>query len=147
MNFLHDPDRELLIRQILTARTLQQIGVARTALRRWRERYPDDWSILDAGEQMSHTEEALLEGDSLDGKPLSWTEWQWLEYQVMGARALPEIQEARSALRQWAEQHPGETKPDLLEALFFLLDVVEDEQSGKSGSSVQTERELAGQAV
>ena len=147
MNFLDNPQREVLVRQILRARTLPEVHAAQTALRAWRVRYPDDWGILDAGEQVSLIQDALLEDDSLPGKSPSWTEWQRLEYEVMGARTLPAIAAARQALHQWAERHPGETKPDYLEALFFLLDVVEDEQSGKRSSLGQSARELVGQAV
>ena len=147
MNFLNDPQREVLIRQALRARTLPEVHAAQTALRQWHVRYPDDWGILDAGEQLSLMEDALLEDDSPPGKSPSWTEWQQLEYEVIGARSLPEIRQARHALRQWMEQHPNEVKPDLLEMLFLLLDVVEEEQTGEGRSQSQREREPAGQVA
>ena len=146
MNFLDDPQRELLVSQILSARTLSEVEEALTALHQWRERYPDDWGILDAGEQLSHFHDALLEGYSPFVKPASWTEWQWLEYQVIGARTLPDIQDARYALKQWTEHHPGEVEPDKLEMLFLLLNVVEETHANEKAEPME-KRELAGQRV
>lgn len=146
MNFLDDPQRELLISQILSARTLPEVEAAQAALRQWHQRYPDDWGILDGGEELSHFHDALLEGYLPFVKPASWTEWQWLEYQAIGARTLPDIQDARCALRQWIEEHPNETEPDLLEMLFLLLDVVEEQLGGK-GAEHMEKRELVGQRV
>jgi len=98
MNYQDNPEREHLTRQILSADTLPEVHAAQAALRLWRERYPEDWGILDAGEQLSLIEDALLEDDSPPGQSPSWTEWQRLEYQVIGARTLPEITAARPAL-------------------------------------------------
>ncbi len=147
MNFLSDPGRKILVEQILDVQTPQQVHDARAALRAWRERYPEDWGILDAGEELSHFEDAVAAGEPLFGLPSSWTEWQRLEYKVMGARTLPAIQSARAALRQWAAQHPSEPEPGYLEMLFLLLDVVEEQQSGKSEPQARPEREPAGQAA
>lgn len=74
------------------------------------------------------------------------TEWQWPEHEIIGARTLPAVQDARCALRQWTEEHPNETEPDLLEALFLLLDVVE-KRIGKGAQEVQSRRELVGQGA
>ena len=152
MNFLDDPRREPLINQILSARTLPEVEAAQVALRAWHQRYPDDWGILDGGEQLSHFHDALLEGYVPFSKPVSWTEWQWVECQAMGARTLPDIHDSRHALTEWTERHSDETMPETLETLFLLLDVVE-EQIGRDGQEsngtrdVKTQRELAGQAV
>lgn len=147
MGYKDNPERERLTRQILSAITLPEVLAAKAALRRWREQYPEDWGILDAGEELSVLEDALLEDDSLPGQSPSWTEWQRLEYQVIGARSLPEIAVARPALRRWVEYHPGETDADLLEMLFLLLDVVEESQGGSVPADTQGTRELAGQAA
>jgi len=147
MNHQGDPERERLTRQILSATTLPEVHAAQEALRRWREKYPEDWGILDAGEQLSLIKDALLEDDSPPGQSPSWTEWQRLEYQVIGARSLPEIAAARPALRHWVEHHPGQPNPDLLEMLFLLLDVVEESQGRNVHADVQETRELAGQTA
>lgn len=42
MNFLDDPEREVLIHQILRADTLPEVYAAQAALRQWRQRYPED---------------------------------------------------------------------------------------------------------
>ena len=126
MDYLNNPERERLTRQILSAITLPEVHAAQEALRRWREQHPEDWGILDAGEQLSLIKDALLEDDSPPGQSPSWTEWQRLEYQVIGARSLAEIAAARPALRHWVEHHPGEADDELLEMLFLLLDVVEE---------------------
>ena len=106
MKFLDDPEREVLIRQMLRANTLPKVYAAQAALRQWHQRYPEDWGILDGGEQLSLIEDALLEDDSPPGQSLSWTEWQRLEYRVMDARTPPEIAEARRALNDWRENLP-----------------------------------------
>ena len=147
MNFQNSPERERLTRQILSADTLPEVHAAQAALRHWRERYPDDWGILDAGEQLSLIEDALVEDDSPPGQSPSWTEWQRLEYQVIGARTLPEIAAARPALRQWLKRHPEQQGDEVLETLFLLLDVVEESQGGAGLADEQEKRELAGQAV
>ncbi len=147
MNYQDNPERERLTRQILSADTLPEVHAAQTALRLWRERYPEDWGILDAGEQLSLIKDALLEDDSPPGQSPSWTEWQRLEYQVIGARTLPEIAAARPALRRWVEAHPGQPDADLVEMLFLLLDVVEESQSEDSFTNKPELRELAGQTA
>ena len=147
MDYSNNPARLLLIQQINCADTLAEVHAAQDALRLWRHQHPEDLGIWDAGEELSLLEDALLEDDSPPGKSPSWTVWQQLEYEVMGAQTLPAIAAARHALHQWAERHPGETAPDLLESLFFLLDVVEDEQSGKRSSLGQSARELVSQAI
>lgn len=147
MNYQDNPEREHLTRQILSADTLLEVHAAQAALRLWRERYPEDWGILDAGEQLSLIEDALLEDDSPPGQSPSWTEWQRLEYQVIGARTLPEIAAARPALRHWVENRPGQPNDALLETLFLLLDVVEESQSGGSLADKSEIRELTSQAI
>ena len=147
MNYQDNPERDRLTRQILSADTLPEIHAAQAALRLWRERYPEDWGILDAGEQLSLIKDALLEDDSPPGQSPSWTERQRLEYQVIGARTLPKIAAARPALRQWAERHPEHGQDELLETLFLLLDVVEESQGGGPFADKQEARELVGQAV
>lgn len=146
MNYQDNPERERLTQQILSADTLPEVHAAQAALRRWRERYPEDWGILDAGEQLSLIEDALLEDDSPPGQSPSWTAWQRLEYQVMGARTLPEIAVARHALRQWVEHNPGQQEDELLEMLFLLLDVVEERAGEAALADKQKTRELTGQA-
>lgn len=83
MKFLDASRHELLINQILSARTLPEAEAAQAALRRWWVRSPDDWGILDGGEHLSPFHDALLEGYIPFVKAASWTEWQWLEYQAM----------------------------------------------------------------
>ena len=83
MPFLDNPQRETLITQILSARTLPEVEAAQAALCAWRQRYPNDWGILDGGEQLSHFHDTSLEDYVPFVKPPSWTEWQWLEYEVM----------------------------------------------------------------
>ena len=144
MDFLTDPDRDVLIRQILRAKTLPEVHAAQSALRLWRQRYPDDWGILDGGEELSLIEDALLEDDSPPGQSPSWTEWQCLEYRVMDARTLPEIAEARRALNDWREKHPNATLPSIFDTLIMLLDVVEEQLMGAKSTAVRP-RELAGQ--
>ena len=62
---------------------LPEVEAAQAALCAWRQRCPNDWGILDGGEQLSHFHDAFLEGYIPFVKPASWTEWQWLEYQAM----------------------------------------------------------------
>ena len=126
MNFVNEPARVHLIRQIRNVETLAEVRAAQTALRQWCQEHPQDQGILDAGEELSLLVDALLEDDSPPGQSPSWTEWQRLEYQVIGARSLPEIAVARPALRRWVEDHPGQPDADLMETLFLLLDVVEE---------------------
>ena len=147
MNYQDNPQREGLTRQILSATTLPEVHAAQEVLRRWREQHPEDWGILDAGEQLSLIEDALLEDDSPPGQSPSWTEWQRLEYQVIGARSLPEIAAVRPALHHWVEHHPGQPDAALLEMLFLMLDVVEESQGGGVPADKQETRELAGQAA
>ena len=133
MDYRNNPEREQLTRQILSADTLPEVHAATVALRSWRKRYPEDWGILDAGEQLSLIHDALLEDDSPPGQSPSWSEWQRLEYHAMGARTLPEIAPARLALRQW-EEHPAEPeKEEIVETLLLLLDVVEESLTAKQG--------------
>jgi hypothetical protein len=126
MDFRDDPSRATLIRQIRSADTFSDVHAAQVALRVWRKRYPEDWGILDAGEQLSLIHDALLEDDSPPGQSPSWTEWQRLEYQAMGARTLPEITAARHSLRQWQEYPAEPEKEELVETLLLLLDFVEE---------------------
>ena len=100
---------------------------------------------LDAGEELSLLEDALMEDDSPPGMSPSWTEWQRLEYQVMGARTLPNIHAARYALRHWVERHPEEAKDELVEMLFLLLEVVEERESKSLFVEKPQKRELSGQ--
>ncbi len=146
MDFLTDPARDVLIRQILRACTLPEVHAAQAALRQWRQRYPEDWGILDGGEELSLMEDALLEDDSPPGQSPSWTEWQRLEYRVMDARTLPEITEARRALNDWRENHPDEPLPSIFDTLILLLDVVEEQLVGVVPMAARP-RELAGQLV
>lgn len=127
MDFLDDPARDVLIRQILRAKTLPEVHAAQAALRQWRQRYPDDSGIVDGGEELSLMEDALMEDDSPPGQSPSWTEWQRLEYLVMGSRTLPEISAARSALSDWLEAPSEEIERGYLDTLFLLLDVVEEQ--------------------
>lgn len=147
MDFVNDPARASLVRQIRSVDTLPEVRAAQSALRQWCHQYPQDQGILDAGEELSLIEDALLEDDSPPGQSPSWTEWQRLEYQVIGARTLPQIAAARPALRQWVENHPGQPDADLLEMLFLLLDVVEESQSGGGLADKPEIRELASQAA
>ena len=147
MDLVNDPDRVRLIRQIRNAETLAEVRAAQSALGQWCREHPQDLGILDAGEELSLLVDALLEDDSPPGQSPSWTEWQRLEYQVIGARTLLEIAAARPALRQWVEHHPGQPGADLLETLFLLLDVVEESQSGVGLADKPEKRELAGQAA
>lgn len=147
MDFVNDPARVRLIRQIRNAETLAEVRAAQSSLRQWGQEYPQDRGILDAGEELSLLIDALEEDDSPPGQSPSWTEWQRLEYQVIGARSLPEIAVARPALRHWVEHHPGQPDTDLLETLFLLLDVVEESQGGGASADKQGTRELAGQAT
>ena len=147
MNFMNDPARVCLIRQIRNAETLAEVRAAQSALHEWCQEHPEDKGILNAGEELSLLIDALEEDDSPPGQSPSWTEWQRLEYQVIGARSLPEIAAARPALRHWVEHHPGETNAELLETLFLLLDVVEESQDGGAPTHKQGTRELAGQAA
>ncbi len=147
MDFVNDPARVRLIRQIRNVETLAEVRAAQSALDQWCQEHPQDLGILDAGEELSLLADALLEDDSPPGQSPSWTEWQRLEYQVIGARSLPEIAAARPALRHWVEHHPGQPDADLLETLFLLLDVVEESQGGSGLADKQQTRELAGQAA
>ena len=146
MGYRDDPQREILTRQILAADTLPEVRAAQAALRRWRTHYPNDFNILDAGEQLSLIENALLEQASPGYQPPVRTEWQRLETQVIDAWTVSAITVARRDLRQWAELHPDEIELAYLEILFLLLDVVEDQVSPKPLAQSR-ERELAGQAT
>jgi len=145
MDFVNDPARVDVIRQIRNAETLAEVRAAQSSLRQWCHQHPQDQGILDAGEELSLLEDALMEDDSPPGQSPSWTEWQRLEYQVIGARTLPEIAVARHALRRWVEHNPGQQDDGLVETLFLLLDVVEESQGGGGFPDKQGTRELAGQ--
>lgn len=146
MDYRDDAQREILTRQILNADTLPEVRAAQAALRQWRIRHPDDFNILDAGEQLSLIEDALLEQAAPGYQPPVRTEWQRLETKIIDARTAPAITAARRDLRQWAALRSGEIEPAYLETLFLLLDVVEDQISPKP-SAQSRKRELAGQAA
>jgi hypothetical protein len=141
MDYLNNPARAALIQQTSRVSSLAEVHAAQTALRVWRQQHPEDWGILDAGEELSLLEDAYLEDDSPPGQSPSWTEWQRLEYAVMGARTVPAIISARRDLKQWVQQRPEEVSSEYLDALFMLMEVVE-EQVGESNTSASREREL-----
>lgn len=143
MDFLDDPARDVLILQILRAKTLPEVHAAQAALRQWRQHYPNDWGILDGGEELSLMEDALMEDDSPPGQLPSWTEWQKLEYLVIGARTVPEISAARCALRDWLKAPSEEIESGYVDTLFLLLEVVE-EQVANAHPVEMRPRELAG---
>lgn len=64
MDFVNDPARASLVRQIRSEDTLFEVRAAQSALRRWRHQHPQDQGILDAGEELSLLEDALMEDDS-----------------------------------------------------------------------------------
>ncbi len=92
---------------------------------------------------MSLMEDALMEDDSPPGQSPSWTEWQKLEYLVMGARTVPEISAARCALSDWLEAPSEEIERGYIDTLFLLLDVVEEQEPTERFVEV-SKRELAG---
>ena len=51
--FLHLPERECLLNQVLDARTLAEIDAATHALREWLRRYPEDTGIREGFEGLS----------------------------------------------------------------------------------------------
>jgi len=55
-----DPDRRRLLDQILHATTRDEIGAARAAQRAWLVANPDDFGMLEAGEDLAYAEEALM---------------------------------------------------------------------------------------
>jgi hypothetical protein len=144
MDYRDDPEREILSRQMLSTNTFPEVRAAQAALRQWRIRYPNDFNILDAGEQLSLIEDALLEEASPTYQRPVRSEWQQLETRIIDARTVSAITAARRDLRQWVQQHPEEIQAEYLDTLFMLLEVVEDQVS-ESLSPVQAERELAGQ--
>ena len=131
MDYSNNPARAALIQQISRVRSLAEVHAAQLALRVWRQQHPEDWGILDAGEELSLLEDAYLEDDSPPGQSPAWTEWQRLEYAVMGARTVSAITAARRDLKQWVQQHPEEVQAEYLEMMFLLLEVVEN-QIGES---------------
>ena len=72
MDYMDDPEREILSRQMLSANTLPEVRAAQSALRQWRTHYPDDFNILDAGEQLSLIEDALLEEAKPPAERAAW---------------------------------------------------------------------------
>lgn len=54
-----DRDRHRLLEQITSARTRQEIAAARQAQWAWLVANPDDFGVLEAGEDLAHAEEAL----------------------------------------------------------------------------------------
>lgn len=145
MDPLNDPTRAALIQQIRNPETLSEVRAALSALRRWRQQYPQDWGILDAGEELSLLEDALLEDDAPLGQ-LFRSERDRLNYQAMGAQTLPEVYAARHALSEWVESHPEKAQDDLMQGLFLLLDVVEEREGGTMLAEKQETRELVGQS-
>lgn len=55
-----DPARRRLLEQMATATTLEEIDAGRRAQRAWLILNPDDFGVLEAGEDLTHAEEALV---------------------------------------------------------------------------------------
>lgn len=51
--YLHLPEREQIVNQVLDARTLAEIDAAACALREWLNRYPEDTGIREGFEGLS----------------------------------------------------------------------------------------------
>jgi len=125
MNYLNNPARAALIQQISRVKSLAEVHAAQSALRMWRQQHPEDWGILDAGEELSLLEDAYLEEASPTYQHLVRSEWQQLESCINDARTVPAITAARRDLKQWVQQHPEEVQAEYLDALFTLMEVVE----------------------
>jgi hypothetical protein len=93
MNYLDDPQRETVIAQMLNANTLPKVRAAQSVLRQWRIRYSDDFNILDAGEQLSLIEDALLEEVSSEYLDALFMLMEVVEEQV--GECLPPVQAER----------------------------------------------------
>ena len=74
MDFVNDPARVHLIRQVRSVETLAEVRAAQAALRQWCQEHPQDHGILDAGEELSLLADALQEEDSPPGHSPSWTD-------------------------------------------------------------------------
>jgi len=125
MNYLNNPARAALIQQISRVKSLAEVHAAQTALRAWRQQHPEDWGILDAGEELSLLEDAYLEEASPDYQRPVRSEWQQLETRIIDARTVPAITAARRDLKRWIQQHPAEAQAEYLDVLFMLMEVVE----------------------
>jgi hypothetical protein len=141
MDYSNNPLRAALIQQISRVSSLVEVHAAQAALRAWRQQHPEDWGILDAGEELSLLEDAYLEEASPAYQHPVRSEWQQLETRIIDARTVPAITAARRDLRQWVQQHPAEVSSGYLDTLFMLLEVVEDQVSESLPPS-QAEREL-----
>lgn len=61
MNYLDDPQRELIMQKALNAYTLSEVEQAYRELRQWVRDHPQDLGIRDAFEPLSHRKDYLSE--------------------------------------------------------------------------------------
>lgn len=125
MNLTPEQQRERghVVARMMDAWTLDDVNEARATLQNWLRAHPDDPSILDAGEVMSHAEDFAKErSEESHALGLTDAEHEERERTFQKARRLqdlPEIAAARTALLAWQRRHP--TDP-LTQRYLELLD-------------------------
>lgn len=118
-----NPEREELITQVLSARTLPEIASAEQSLRHWLEQHPEDVGLEDAFEQLSMLQDCAewLAENPAEAERVESA--RRVSAQVYRAQTLGEIAPARGALDRWRRDHPDDDRLNT-EALF--LDLLEE---------------------
>ena len=115
--------REMLLDQISSVGTSEELQEARLALRRWIFAHPDDLGLADAGESLYVLEDGARR---MAAEELAMTQEEREEkhtrqeiiHQVCSPASLAEVEEVRQSLDQWFREHPtDEEMHDLLTPL------------------------------
>jgi hypothetical protein len=69
MRYLQNEERQRILRQALTAKSLCEIDAATLELREWVSTHPDDLGIVDAFEQLDLMRRAVMELESSSPSP------------------------------------------------------------------------------
>ena len=154
MNRADDPARNLLIRQILSARELPDVLAAMEALRQWMREHPDDQGMRDGFEQLSLMQDIH---EWRVANPEEWAAEQEAERRViaahqperdrmlrdaLGARTAAQLDWAEQALFQWAADYPEDVGRSL-----GIVEALEQVLARREALATQEEPVLAGRAA
>lgn len=112
-----DGEREALVTQVLSARTLPQITAAEQALTRWLQQHPEETGLEDGFEQLSMLKDCAEWLETNPEEAMSVRARQHVRDLVYDARSTPECAEAREALYQCVRDFPDD---DMTSELQFL---------------------------
>ena len=112
--YLSDPAREILSDQIHQASNLEEVLEARSALRAWMQKYPDDIGLVDgAGEMLSLLEDCYrsiaAEEALMTEEERGHTRARRALYRLAQSPwSLADVEEAERGLHLWLCEHPGD---------------------------------------